>query len=704
MPDLQYREALREKLLDLSGELKTGRNEFSTGSVMYRSLNNSISAVLKVLEDHEGEDVLDDDARRELEDKIVLMKRQAKGYARHKTEEGGLIVEAGADEADIKKAEINLKRVNAAEDILKISSRIPRNPGEDYGIIAPSRLESGDKRETDWRLRWKQNVRYLGRKQLATYERHRRQYQPSNRLEQEDFNALMDLVGKKHILAYRDDAHLCQKYPKLRMQLEKAIHAAELVKDMSEDELSGYLMNWGVSTVEQSVAAAEKAKKRQGKPFTDAERAKLTKQQEELAQEKIKKFGSPEKLGAAGDFLEQVARFADLKMKVISDKNYVKLPHTNSLGHIFSVEEYESLAKNSKTESEREFNQNLRDIRELEDAGIRHLYPQEGVDKALYRKVHESKHVTFKREMFGYKQGTMGFNGLSVANNLYGATDSSTVTKATMSQNRKVRVGKIGLKLHSEHKHLQVSGSVALGQVKSSKIISASLSSPGVDLMLSHEATLVRARIKAQAKRGLVGASIGANGSFGYANGLVRGGIGNITVKDSEGNEHKTLGLSGKVQGMVGGVKGGAGGTLNLFGLKIGVSFTAYGGAAGVEFGGEATLGGVGFSLGAALGIGAGLAVSVNWSELVHNVKEYWRNSKLGKLINRFKENKRVKKEEEAYEKEHRAKQQKKAFNEMRKNINELGKNEHQMDDGLQIINEPAPERRSQGPAMGMNV
>ena len=92
MPDLQYREALREKLLDLSGELKTGRNEFSTGSVMYRSLNNSISAVLKVLEDHEGEDVLDNDARRELEDKIVLMKRQAKGYARHKTEEGGLIV------------------------------------------------------------------------------------------------------------------------------------------------------------------------------------------------------------------------------------------------------------------------------------------------------------------------------------------------------------------------------------------------------------------------------------------------------------------------------------------------------------------------------------------------------------------------------------------------------------------------------------
>ena len=88
----------------------------------------------------------------------------------------------------------------------------------------------------------------------------------------------------------------------------------------------------------------------------------------------------------------------------------------------------------------------------------------------------------------------------------------------------------------------------------------------------------------------------------------------------------------------------------------------------------------------------------------MHNVKEYWRNSKLGKLINRFKENKRVKKKEEAYEKEHRANQQKKAFNEMRKNIKELGKNEHQMDDGLQIINEPAPERRSQGPAAGMNI
>ena len=89
--------------------------------------------------------------------------------------------------------------------------------------------------------------------------------------------------------------------------------------------------------------------------------------------------------------------------------------------------------------------------------------------------------------------------------------------------------------------------------------------------------------------------------------------------------------------------KGGGSGSINILGLKIGVSFTAYAAGVGADFGAQATLGGVGFSLGGALGIGAGFAVSINWSEAVDRIKKKWRKSKLKQLIKKHKDKKRSK-------------------------------------------------------------
>ncbi len=660
MSELSYREALREKLLDLSGELKVGRDSFSHNSGLYNHLEKSIADVVKILDEHSGEETLSPAVRTELEEKLQIMHEQAVPYRDLKLAQGAYDAVPENSPREAERLRVVRIRCQAAEDLLKIDTKIPKDPGAEHGIIAPAVLEPGDRLETDWRLRWKQNVSYLAKKQLRTGEKALRQYERPAELTQDEFNTLMDLSGQGNILAYKDDAQLCQKYPKLRLTLEKAVNASRKLSRLSENEMAAYLAGWTSHAVDKATKEAKKEKQRKGQPFTEEDREKLEAKLEIRLQDKLKKFGSAEKLAAAGDVLEQMARFADLKMKVISDRNYVKYPHTNTLGNIFSVKDYEGLIRTAATQKEKEFYRNLRDLRELEDAGIRHIKPAEMIDKAFYRKVDESVYKTVKKDFLSFKSAKPGFQGAVADNSNYGATDSSTVNKMVVGQNSKFRVGKIGLKLHSKHKHLQVSGSTAFGQVKTGMAIGASLNKAGAEIQLSGEAALVRARIKAQASRAGFGASVGANASVGHVSGKLTAGIGSVKVTGDDGKEHNEWGVTVKAGAVAAAVKGGGGGTLNLFGLKIGLSFTGYAGAVGADFGFRSTLGGVGLSLGGALGIGAGLKLTVNWTGLVKNVKNLWRKSRLAKLIANYKEKK----------KEH----EKEAFRKAKENIREKPK------------------------------
>ena len=498
MSELLYRESLREKLLDLSGELRTGRDAFTISSELYKKLNGSIQDVIRILEEHEGEERLSEPVRAELEEKIRIMKANAAPYRDSKFGQGALADPSLATASEAERIRVTRARFNAANDLLKIDSRIPRDPGAETGIIAPDRLEPGDRPETNWRLKWKQNVRYLAKKQIASYERRSSAVHPSARLEQEEFDALMDFTVQGNALVYKDDAKLCQKYPKLRLNLDKALIGSAKLHAMTDRELGQYMERWAENALEKAVSNAEKEKRRKGQAFTEKDREKVRQLQEIRIRDQMKKFGTVNKLISAGDVLEQQARFLDLKMKVISEKNYVRYPHTNTLGRTCSVSDYEALARNSRDAKEKQFYQNLRDLRELEDAGIRHLSPASGIDTALYRKVDESVHKTVKRDFLSFRVKESSLNAFS-DNSQYGATKDSANNKLMLSKDAKLRMGKIGLKLHSKHKSLQLSGGLAFGQVKTSAAIGANLNSGGAEASLSAEAAAVRARIKAQA-------------------------------------------------------------------------------------------------------------------------------------------------------------------------------------------------------------
>ena len=390
MSEILYRRALEEKLKDLSGELKTGRETFTWNSELYKKLDKSISAVLKVLEEHSGEETLFEDVRKDLEEKIHQMKEAAGPY--------------------------------------------------------------------------------------------------------------------------KNDPKLCQMYPELRLTLEKAVNASEKIKNMTEDEIASYMITWSASTLEKSLNSAKKAKERQGKKFTESDRKNIQDKQELLIRDKIEKYSNKSKLITKGDVLYQVSRFVDLKMKVISDKNYVSANHTNMLGMELSASGYDELAKKETDPAKIRYYNNLRDLRELEGAGIRHNKPVTGIDGAIYKKVDETLNRTVKREFLGFRVGKPGFKGVGICNSDYGAKDSSsTANTISVGQDSKLRVGKIGIKFHSKHKSLQLSSGVAFGQVKSSTILGASLNGSGINMVLLSEASAVRGRIKASAKGKYGSASAGGN-------------------------------------------------------------------------------------------------------------------------------------------------------------------------------------------------
>ena len=134
--------------------------------------------------------------------------------------------------------------------------------------------------------------------------------------------------------------------------------------------------------------------------------------------------------------------------------------------------------------------------------------------------------------------------------------------------------------------------------------------------------------------------------SAGYVMGRAIAGAGTITIEDADGTKRQEYGVSFKTGAIATTLKGGGSGSVNILGLKVGVSFTAYAAGIGADFGTQATVGGVGFSLGGALGIGAGFSVTINWSEDVEKLKKRWRRSKLKQLIKAYKDKKRSKLEE----------------------------------------------------------
>ena len=103
-----------------------------------------------------------------------------------------------------------------------------------------------------------------------------------------------------------------------------------------------------------------------------------------------------------------------------------------------------------------------------------------------------------------------------------------------------------------------------------------------------------------------------ADGDLLHAEAEAKAGVGYIG-EDKNGNA--LYGASAEASAMASLAQGKAGGGISIFGIDIDIGLKGYAGAVGVEAGGYITTNGVKGNLGGALGLGAGLEVSIDWSD-----------------------------------------------------------------------------------------
>lgn len=88
-----------------------------------------------------------------------------------------------------------------------------------------------------------------------------------------------------------------------------------------------------------------------------------------------------------------------------------------------------------------------------------------------------------------------------------------------------------------------------------------------------------------------------------------------LTYKDETTGQTKTeLGAKGKVGAEAYLAQGKVSGGFTIFGIKIDAGVTGKAGGAGVSAEGNVTTGGVSGKIGAGLGLGAGVEISIDWS------------------------------------------------------------------------------------------
>lgn len=106
-----------------------------------------------------------------------------------------------------------------------------------------------------------------------------------------------------------------------------------------------------------------------------------------------------------------------------------------------------------------------------------------------------------------------------------------------------------------------------------------------------------------------------AEGSLLSANAHADAGVGYVTVKGADGEDKTAFGVSATAGAEAYVAEGSVSGGFSFFGIDIDVGLEGKAGGAGVEAGGSITTNGVSGKIGAGIGIGGGLSISIDWSD-----------------------------------------------------------------------------------------
>ncbi|MBQ1880346.1 MAG: hypothetical protein II156_01790, partial [Lachnospiraceae bacterium] len=121
------------------------------------------------------------------------------------------------------------------------------------------------------------------------------------------------------------------------------------------------------------------------------------------------------------------------------------------------------------------------------------------------------------------------------------------------------------------------------------------------------------------------GADAKAEGNAGYVTAKGTAGAGLIRYTDDRGEIKEGFGVSAGITAKAAAVEGSIGGGITIFGVRFGGRVTANAGSAGFSAKLSATANHISFGLGAALGLGSGFEVSIDWTGLKNKFAN-WRN------------------------------------------------------------------------------
>lgn len=139
--------------------------------------------------------------------------------------------------------------------------------------------------------------------------------------------------------------------------------------------------------------------------------------------------------------------------------------------------------------------------------------------------------------------------------------------------------------------------------------------SPTLDAKLKAEAAAAKGSAEAKIGTDEINGHIKGSGTLLGAEAEASGSVGKITYKDETTGQTKTeLGAKGKVGAEAYLAQGKVSGGFTIFGIKIDAGVTGKAGGAGVSAEGKVTTGGVSGKIGAGLGLGAGVEISIDWS------------------------------------------------------------------------------------------
>lgn len=174
----------------------------------------------------------------------------------------------------------------------------------------------------------------------------------------------------------------------------------------------------------------------------------------------------------------------------------------------------------------------------------------------------------------------------------------------------KGNIGLLGGEIGGSVGNVGATGKLGVSLYKDGKL------SPALEAKLKAEASVAKGDASVSFGDEEFDAHAKASGTLLGAEAQASAAAGVIKTVDKNTNEVRTeFGVKGKVSAEAYAAQGKLSGGFKIFGIKIDIGIEGKAGGAGIALEGKATTGGVSGKIGAGLGLGAGLELSIDWSD-----------------------------------------------------------------------------------------